>query len=250
MDSQLLTVDQVITEVSESTAHNLVRDYALSMVFANASARAQSKASASSDYSVFKDMWLSQLGKLGWVISNAGTTNIQSSSSDKTNIAALIRQQATSQSVANILTLLDKSFSAPKDSNDRPAVRPSQRMISTISNWWDFCVNDAGVMHSVIGLVGSQNDRPIFELDIITIDLSKVEIRSKGLFSKKQDFSYEDVSCLFDDIDPDTVDISCQNLTAQLDPSVFNGVRDELAEKLGDKFADHYAAFPNMNLRR
>ena len=82
MTTGILVVDQVLVTVPDTVGKGALEDHALSMVFANASARPVRKdaTSAEEGATAFHTRWSNMLGQSGWLISAAGDAMLSMSS--------------------------------------------------------------------------------------------------------------------------------------------------------------------------
>lgn len=90
MPQAMLSVDQVLTRVEGMPAASDLDPYLLTMVFANAAARAGRKAVAdpAAAAQAFAQQWGQRLGQVGWVVTAAGTSRLMMSGTGQTATVA------------------------------------------------------------------------------------------------------------------------------------------------------------------
>jgi hypothetical protein len=235
----------MLTAVDADT--EAVRIYALSMVFANAAARAEvkqasSEASADARGESFIKACLGQLGALGWRFTSAGSTTLTQSTTSfglgpgrraasATTLAKAIAAGAGS-AVQEVLDQVEASAGADD---------------SVLTFWWKNVAAEERSLLCGIGKVSGGTDAPSLALDFMQVDLTNLKLPSPGLLGKAKPFRPTSVGDLFVDVDAETVNVvSRRSYTATLDVAVFNAKRSAVESRLGAKFADHYATSPGI----
>lgn len=237
MPNVIMAVDQILATLETDSEASAYYDYALSMVFANASARAASMSKPTSDRSAFLNSWTMQLGKLGWAIVEGGTSSMSSSgTSEKSTLSDLIVEQSGMAS----LNVLFRQTTSPQMQEGRGR--------ELLSDWWESAVSSAGFLQMTVGQTSVRNDTPEFELVTVQLDLSDVKTRAAGLFHKAEDLDYSSVACLVEHIDPSSAQITLHNLKARLNMDAFAPLKADIIQKLGDKFSEHCATYPDVEL--
>ncbi len=236
MPLPLLAIDQVLTTVAGSPAEEGLQAYVLSMVFANAAARTtRNQATDSADKAqIFNAQWNSQLGSLGWVVTAASTSSIQSfSSGQTTTVDRQLRTQAASPAVG---TTLDALAALATDQS-----APAQALTQM---FWE--AGSAEVPFSAaVGQFSSASDGPSFELAIFTLTLGALGVEKRGLvFGHAAKLNPTSVLGLFELVLASSVELSVSHVAARLQPDVFAAKRAELAEKLQGRAANHFCSVP------
>lgn len=235
MTNPILVVDQVLTTVVGAPDQQPLHDYLLGMVFANAAARAARNAAAPDDKAqAFVSQWANQLGNLGWVITQAGTSALNSGAGKQTaTVADRVESQAGSGGIGAAFAALKTLASA--SAGDAAAVS---------GMFWDAAA-DGGVLVGSIGQLSFGADGPAFELATLTLQLDKLEVLKKGLIGwKAEPFQASSASALFADLLATSIDLSVSHMSAVLQAEVFAAKRDDLIAKLGAHVKDHCRAVP------
>lgn len=152
MPRPTVVVDQIfaITTASDPTAG--LKDALLSLVFANAAARAQRSSDPENSVDTFRNAWSSAMGNVGWVITSAGNSQISTQSSrGTTSVADRLMMNAPSSAIetavdqlkdlshetGNSDDLLEMWWEAGRQFNhSMPASRPSiSTPIASSLNW-------------------------------------------------------------------------------------------------------------------
>ena len=235
MPSSIMAVDQVLTTLETDSETTEYYDYALSMVFANASARATSMSKPTSDLSAFLNAWRMQLGKLGWAIVEGGASSMSSSGkSEKATLADLIVAQSGTAS----LNTLFQQIASPQMQEGRGR--------ELLSDWWTSSVSETGFLQMTVGQTSVREGTPEFELVTVQLDLSDVKTHAARLFHKAENLDYASVTCLDEPVDPSSVQITMHNLKARLNMDAFAPLKADIIHKLGDKFSEHCATYPDV----
>ena len=234
MSVQLLAVDQIITTVSAD--HGALRDYLLSMVYVNAAGRAAADAAGGdSPVGQFTTTWQRTLGTHGWILSQAGTTSLRSSSNQEgTALGSPLEATLGDAHAVDALSELRKLItSSPED----PLVRL----------WWQAATRFDGMLTAGFGRVTSAGREPSMSLDLLSLDLRTLQRPKHGLFGHAEPFTVTGPSALNDAVEPSSVAADTHSITATLNPEVFAAVREGVISQLGSKFADHYAGSPPVS---
>lgn len=235
MSSPILVVDQVLTAVAGEPSQQLLRDYLLSMVFANAAARAaRNNAAADAEAQDFASEWSNQLGNLGWVITQAGSARISFAGSQTTTVADQVALQAGGPGIENGLTALKSLVSSRTDE------------VQALTDMFWNAAADGDVLVGSIGQVSAGPDGPAFELATFTLPLDRLAVSKPGLLGRKTaPLAPTSPAAFFVEVDADSVDLSVSHISASLRADLFAAKRDDLIAKLGDRVEAHYRALPS-----
>ena len=229
----MLSVDQVLTGVAGAPAAADLDPYLLTMVFANAAARAGRKAipDAAGAAEAFARQWMQRLGQVGWIITAAGTTRLMSSGTGQTaTVADRLRQAAGPDGGAG--AVLDAVAAGAADPG--PALRL----------WWG-AVTDPALMQGAIGQVGVGPDGLQLALVSFTLDGSKLRRPAQGFLHREgQPVDLSTPAALFDEVQAGSIDLTTTSLTAVLKADVFAAQQPDLDRMVGAKMAEHIAAEP------
>ena len=229
----MLSVDQVLTGVDGAPAAADLDPYLLTMVFANAAARAGRKAipDAAGAADAFARQWLQRLGQVGWIITAAGTTRLTSSGTGQTaTVADRLRQAAGS----------DGGVPAVLDAVAAGAADPGP----VLQLWWR-AVTDPALMQGAIGRLGQGPDGLQLALVGFTLDGSKLRRPAQGLLHRTGvPVDLSSPAALFEEVQAGSIDLTTTSLTAVLKGDVFAAQRPDLDRMVGAKMAEHVAAEP------
>lgn len=236
MSLPLLTVDQILTTVTGNPSEADLQAYVLSMVFANATGRAarNDAPDPAAKAQAFNAQWNSQLGNLGWVITAAGTSSIQSVNSDQTTtVDHQIRAQAGSPAVAATLDAL-----AVKATDKSPMAQALTQM------FWEAGSAETPFA-AAVGQLSSGPDGLTFELATFTLPLDVLAVPKKGIvFGHSTKLNPTSVVGLFEQVLASSVELSVSHLTARLQPEVFAGNRTDLIVKLQGHAPSRFCSVP------
>lgn len=236
MSFPILAIDQILTTVVGSPAEEDLQAYVLSMVFANAAARtARNQANDGADKaSIFNSQWNSQLGNLGWVVTAAGTSSMQSfSSGQTTTVDHELRTQLASSGVN---TTLDALATLATDNS------PSAQALTQM--FWESGSADIPFV-AALGQFLSTSDGPTFELATFTLLLDSLMIEKRGsIFGQATKLNPDSVVGLFESVLASSVELSVTHITARLQPDIFAAKRADLVQKLQGRAASHFCSVP------
>ncbi len=232
MTCRVLVVDQVLTTVPRYLPASEAEDYALSMVFANAAARAARKGSgpAADTSDAFRRTWMNTLGKIGWIVQSAGSGSILTTSGGGVSIAERLSQSGGAGVGEALAALKSLATSDPVD--------------SLAESWWAAAAGES-FLQGALGTVSSANGAPAMALTAFTLDLSRLA-EVDGWLRRDKPFDATSAAALFVKFDPGSIDLSTSTLTATLDQQRFGAQRSDIRKALGDRFADHYVAVPAL----
>ena len=233
MPQQILAVDQVLTQVGGISTAGDLYPYVLSMVFANAAARASRKAVSDPKAAAqaFSQQWNQRLGQVGWVITSAGTATLLTSGTGMTaTVGGRISQAAgASSAIAGL-------FASLKAATD-PA-NPATML------WWS-AVTEGALMQGALGDVSLGSDGLQLSLTTFVLDGSRLLLPGQGILHRKAnppDLTTPHV--LFQQVQAGTIDLTTSSLTAVLRADVFGASKPELEQLLAAKMKSHVASQP------
>lgn len=234
MSNPILVVDQVLTTVAGDPSQQAVQDYLLSMVFANAAARAARDSAADGDRTqAFASQWSDQLGNLGWVITQAGSMEMSSTGSQPTTVAKQIASQAGSPAILDGLAAL-KALAGSEAAPDE----------ALADMFWNAAA-DGEVFVGSIGQISAGADGAAFELATCTLRLDQLKVQKPCLFVRRTvPLAPTSAAALFVPVVAASVDLTVSHISASLPASLFDSKRSDLIAKLGGRIADHYRALP------
>lgn len=243
MPSDLLAVDQTLLTVDADSG--ALRAAALSLVFANAAARAEAN-QAAGDPSVSPKAWgdafagacLRQLGGLGWRISEAGHSRVSQQTSSfggsATTLAAALANGAGHEAQDVIDTLKDLAGD-PQVGGSASATQQA-----LLGFWWKNAAAVTGWLLCGLGAISGSAGAPTLALDLMQLDLTLLHTPG-SLLVKGKSFQPAGVADLFAEVAANSVAATTRrSITASLDDTVFASKRDPIVGRLGDKFQDHY----------
>jgi len=248
MPSNVLAVDQIVL-MADADAGAL-RAGALSLVFANAAARAAANQTAGSPDAdpkswagSFAGICLQQLGRVGWRITDAGHSSLQRKTSSfgsaATTLAAVLGGEGASGAAQQAVDAI-KDLSGSTD--------PSSAAGRLLSFWWSNAANIPSWLFCGLGAIGGSGDAPTLALDLVQLDLTDLHLPS-SLLHRGAPFQPESVADLFVDVAADSLKVVVRrSISADLDNAVFAAKRSSVEARLGDKFGDHYLLASGVRL--
>jgi hypothetical protein len=240
MQSDVLAVDQVVLAADADAAAS--RAGALSLVFANAAARAaanQVAGSPGADPKSWADSFagtcLQQLGGLGWRITDAGHSRVQRETSSfgsaTTTLAAVLGGGGANGSAQQAVDVI-RDLSGSADPSSAPG--------RLLSFWWSNAADVSFWLFCGLGAIGGSGDSPTLAFDLVQLDLTALHLPS-GLLHEGKPFQPTSVTDLFVDVAADSLKVVIRrSISADLDNAVFGAKRGSVEARLGDKFGDHY----------
>lgn len=246
-----VVVDQIFACIQGEDNTPRLQDFILSMVFANAAARAKSQAGDGFSVDAFRSGWSAALGNLGWVITAAGTSKMSMSSRGATTtIAQRILTNAPSAAIEMAITALHDvtqeqgpaTQSAPI-SKSHGSSEPSDD--DQVQNMWWQSGRKFSPFYASLGAVDLTGDVIRAELVQFTLVLDKLQVKDTGLlhFGSKP-LHPKSTAAIFDEVLADSIDLDVSHITAELHPQSFGHNRADLIAKLGGKVFDHFETTP------
>jgi len=234
MSTNVLVVDQVFTTLPKALAIDSIEAFLLSMVYANAAARPARSQAASGGATAFRTKWSGALGRSGWIIQDAGSSQLTSSSTGETvSIAERIVAMAGSPAIETALNQL-KTVATADDEADTAAARM----------FWDSAALP-GYLQAAIGHLDDSRGSPTLEVVGFVIELDDLKKPAEGLLHfHKAPFKPENAADLFTQIEASSLSIQISQQTMVLQTEVFDKAKAKLKELLGDKVSVHYRAVP------
>ncbi|WP_284620752.1 hypothetical protein [Aquabacterium humicola] len=230
--SSLAAADQVLLDTPEGSDPSALQDVLVSLVYANAAARAASAIGAgSARCGAFISSWVSQLGKQGWVLSAAMRSSMASSSSRPgpavtlgTAVVAGSADDAATSVMATLQQLVD--------------VTPDDPLVQL---WWRTASAVEGCLYTALGAIEWSEAGPVLSLTWLTLDGSGLRQPAPGMLQPRPALALNGPQVLNATVDASTVQVVVRRIDAQLNPQVFAAHRDALRAQLGSKFYEHIA---------
>ena len=241
MSQSILTVDQVLTNVSGSQSPQFkdqLNDYVLGMVYANAAARSERNKvdnDPESAAQTFNNQWSNILGKIGWVLTSAGTTQMSSSNGQTTTIADRIKL-LSGGSTSTISQVIDTLKELTESDN------PDETELLEL--WWQKATQETLMQGSLGQLVPSQNGLS-FEIFSFTIDLKKLQTPATRILERQHHpLDISSAKAMYFKVLTSGINITTSNLSAVLQDDVWATQKDEVANRVGSKVIEHYKTLP------
>lgn len=233
MPQAMLSVDQVLTRVEGMPAASDLDPYLLTMVFANAAARAGRKAVAdpAAAAQAFAQQWGQRLGQVGWVVTAAGTSRLMMSGTGQTATVADRILQAAGPDSGAAAVMADLQSRADGEG-------------AVVRLWWS-AVCEGPMLQGAIGQVSAGADGLRLALVSFTLDGSRLLMPREGFLHRTApppDLSTPQV--LFQELQAGSIDLTTSALTAVLQGDVYASQKPDLDRMVGAKMAAHVAAEP------
>lgn len=233
MPRPTVVVDQIfaITTASDPTAG--LKDALISLVFANAAARAQRSSDPENSVDTFRNAWSSAMGNVGWVITSAGNSQISTQSSrGTTSVADRIMMNAPSSAIETAVDQLKDLSHETGNSDD------------LLEMWWE-AGRQFKPFYASLAAVDIDPDSIVLELAQFSVDLGALEVPDGGvLFPREKPLHPKSPAAFFENVLENSIDMSVYHIRCELNLQVFGTQRRELEKKLGDKFFDHFRTLP------
>ena len=236
MTVPVVVVDQIFSCIEGADAQPRLQDFVLSMVFANAAARAQSKQGDGFAPDAFRGAWSSALGNLGWVITGAGTSTIHTQSRGATTtLADRIIASAPSAGVEKALSALNALCGDGSDKGDDAGLAKL---------WWQ-SGSDFAPFYASVGSVDLTGTSVVAELAQFSVKLDDLEVKERGfLHPKSKPLDPNSAAAIFDDVLESSIELSAFHIQLELHPEKFAASKQDLIAKLADKVFDHFITSP------
>lgn len=234
MARPVVVIDQIFSSISEPSAQSKLQDFVLSMVFANAAARAQSKDGTLFATDPYRNAWSNTLGSLGWLVTGAGTSVIKTDSYDATTtVADRIAANAPSDAIVSALSALNAYC---KEDAEEPS--------KLTKLWWE-SGNQFDTFFASVGAVNLTDDVVVVELAQFSVDLKKLAVKGHGLLHPRPKSLDPTSACaIFDEVLERSIDMTTFHIQAEMHAEKFETRKSELEAKLGDKIFDHFLTQP------
>ncbi len=243
-----VVVDQIFACIQGDDIQSRFQDFVLSMVFANAAARAKSQASGGLSHEAFRSAWSSTLGNIGWVVTNAGTSNVSMTSRGATiTLAANIVANAPTAAVKTAVSTLQKSIENdidPSGSSSGSQAKSDALQEALPGMWWKSGIQFFPFFAS-LGQVDLSDDVIRVELVQFSVDLDRLRLKETGLlYFGSKPLHPNSAAALFKEVLQDSIDLDVFHITAELQTQSFGQNRADLIGKLGAKVFDHFETSP------
>ncbi len=236
MTTSLFSLDQLLLTVPADADSVQLRGILTTLVYANAAARASSaNAPAAERPGKFCSTWMNTLGRIGWVLSTAGTSSQQSSS---TSGPALALGIATANLVGNpgASTIMARLLSVIEAGSDEALVQL----------WWKTATAIDGYLFTAMGELDLSGPSPTCSLNWVTLPTTGLKQPGHGLLGLRRPFEVTGPESMQAMVDASTVQVEVRGFQAQLDSARLAPQLPGLEAQLGDKFFAHLAGLPGL----
>jgi hypothetical protein len=227
--TNFVAVDHVLSVIQDTAAFEA---YTLSVVFANAAARARvaGQPGGLSAAETYYSAWISSLGQLGWTVREAASTRMANAGGNQTTsiasaISTRIQSEAPEIPIAAVLMAVKGAC------GEDPA--------PGFSFWWEHGTSISGTIHVTFANVSELSGTLKLSADVINLDSSKLQVPKTRILGKPEPLDCSSFSCLFSEVLASSVDLHSHAITATLDLQAFAPNQAELQERLGSNAQSH-----------
>ncbi|HLM69220.1 MAG TPA: hypothetical protein VK358_16900 [Longimicrobium sp.] len=232
--TDFVAVDHVLSVIQETACFET---YTLSMVFANAAARAgvAGKAGEPGTAKAYYTAWISGLGQLGWAVREGGSTRManrggQATTTLASEISARVQAEAPDIPIAAMLAALQ-----PASGTAPPAA---------LSFWWGHATSIPGTIHLTFANVSAPSGTVKLSAAALMLDTGTLQAPKARLLGKPQPVDCSSFTCLSSDVLASSVNLASHYIVATVDLQAFAPQRSDLQARMGDKAQDHIVPFP------
>jgi hypothetical protein len=218
---KITAIDNILTCGRDDAAFE---PYALSLVYADAAARAAVKGGTSEDpWSDYVARWSGVLGELGWQLRSAGhlVTSLAARAPQPTLAAALATTDVTAARLLAAVTERAGQASAALDF------------------WWGY-VRDRPDALSLAFAAFAGGATPTFNAAFFTVPTEQLRRPSLRIVRKSKPLDTSTWSSLLAPLERAPQEVGLRQFTAVLDPDRFAGRVEAVRAALGRKFGEHY----------